>query len=175
MLIKGKKMKPAEILGNKQDLNALQNQDYIQYVTFSVQNQLFGIPALLIEEIVSMIPLTKIPLAPKEIEGTLNLRGRIVTVLNTRILLGLPDRTENEKFMNIVIADKNDLYCIVVDKVDEVMVLQQSTISPNPSSMNESWQEYSDGVFQIKDKLLIILKPEILLKAKQKETIKDKK
>lgn len=168
-------MKLAEMVDTKHQLNTLQSQDHVQYVTFVVQNQLFGIPALLIEEIVSMLPLTKIPLAPKEIEGTLNLRGRIVTVLNTRILLGFPDRAENEKFMNIVIADKNDLYCIIVDKVDEVMVLPQSTMSPNPSSMNETWQEYSDGVFQIKDKLLIILKPEIFLKAKQKETIKDKK
>ncbi|MDP1975265.1 MAG: chemotaxis protein CheW, partial [Alphaproteobacteria bacterium] len=89
--------------------NALQRNDHIQYVTFAVQDQLFGIPALLIEEIVSMLPFTKIPLAPKEIAGTLNLRGRIVTALNIRTLLELPDRTENEKFMNIVVSNKNDL------------------------------------------------------------------
>ena len=148
--------------------NALQRNDHIQYVTFAVQDQLFGIPALLIEEIVSMLPFTKIPLAPKEIAGTLNLRGRIVTALNIRTLLELPDRTENEKFMNIVVSNKNDLYSLIVDKVDEVMVLSQSSISSNPSSMSETWQHYSDGVYQIKDKLLIILKPDALLKTKQK-------
>lgn len=155
-------------LKNKQQLNAIQQDDHVQYVTFVVQNQLFGIPALLIEEIIGMLPLTKIPLAPKEIEGALNLRGRVVTALNIRTLLGLSDRQQNDKFMNIVIADKNDLYCIVVDKVDEVMFLSQSTMSPNPSSMNVLWQEYSDGVFQIKDNLLIVLKPDALLQTKQK-------
>lgn len=145
------------------------HSERIQYVTFRVDQQLFGIPALLIEEVISMLPITKIPLSPKEISGTLNLRGRIVTAIDTRVLLKLPSREPNEKFMNIVVSNKNDLYSIVVDAVEEVMALASTDMSPNPASMNENWQNYSEGVFQIQDKLLVILNPSTLLNLNKKD------
>lgn len=163
-------MKVVTTLKNKslsQSLNDVQAQDVTQYVTFSIQDHLFGIPALLIEEIVSFLPITKIPLAPKEIAGTLNLRGRIVTAIEMRILLGFPERLQNEKFMNIVVSEKNNLYSLMVDSIEEVLILPSSTISPNPPTMNDQWQQYTDGVFQLKNNLLIVLKPNALLGAKQ--------
>lgn len=146
-----------------------QDSERIQFVTFRVHQQLFGIPALLIEEVISMLPITKIPLAPKEIAGTLNLRGRIVTAIDTRIILNLPERNPNDKFMNIVVSNKNDLYSIIVDEVNEVMDLPRLHLAPNPASMNENWQKYSEGVFQIKEELLVILNPNTLLNLKEKD------
>lgn len=143
--------------------NSQQRSDLVQYVTFKVENQLFGIPALQIEEVISMMPLTKIPLAPSKIAGTLNLRGRIVTAIDIRVLLELPKRNNHKKFMNIVVSNKGDLYSIIVDEVDEVKALHLSNMSSNPASMSEVWQSYSEGVFQIKEELLVILNPNTLL------------
>lgn len=135
-----------------------QSKDELQqFVTFSVGGQLFGISALSIQDVFAKLPMTKIPLSPPEIVGTMNLRGRIVTAIDMRTKLGLSLRGEDESYMNIVVNDKGDLYSLVVDQVGEVMALAASGLGPNPASMDEDWRKYSLGVFQVKNCLLVIL------------------
>lgn len=133
------------------------SEDTQQYVTFTVGGQLFGVSALAVEDVVAKLPMTKIPLSPPEVVGTMNLRGHIVTALDMRIKLGLPLRKEGEPYMNIVVSDKSDLYSLVVDHVGDVISLNKADIDPNPASMDERWQKYTAGIFQLKDCLLVML------------------
>ncbi|HBC06037.1 MAG TPA: chemotaxis protein CheW, partial [Rhodospirillaceae bacterium] len=64
------------------------------FVTFRVKKQLFGIPVLMVQDILSPDRIASIPLAPPEVRGSINLRGRIVTVIDVRVRLGLPSSTE---------------------------------------------------------------------------------
>src|SRR5690349_5617765 len=86
------------------------------FVTLKIDNQLFGIPILQVQDVLSEQKITKIPLAPKEIAGALNLRGRIVTAIDVRTRLNLPKREvcEGKRSMSVVIEYNGELYSLIV-------------------------------------------------------------
>ncbi len=73
-----------------------------EFVTFMIAEQLFGIPVLQIQDVLKSYQITPIPLAPPEITGSLNLRGRVVTAIDVRLRLGLPARSDGTQSMSIV-------------------------------------------------------------------------
>lgn len=127
------------------------------YVTVIVGGQLIGIPILRVRDILVQQRITRIPLAPKEIVGALNLRGRIVTVIDLRVKFDLLTLEDSTKSMNIVIEYKDELYSLMVDEVGEVLSLNERDREPNPGTLDAHWQELSLGVYQLKDRLLIRL------------------
>ena len=90
------------------------------FLTITIANQLFGIPVLQVQDVLGSQKVTKIPLAPPEIAGALNLRGRIVTALDVRQKLGLEPRAKGEKNMSVVVEFHNELFSLVIDKVGDV-------------------------------------------------------
>jgi purine-binding chemotaxis protein CheW len=108
------------------------------YVTVYINDQLFGIPVLQVQDIVRTHSITPIPLAPPEIAGSLNLRGRIVTAIDVRQRLGLPsDVKQRKKLMNIVIETKGELYSLLVDKLGEVLSLPDDKYEKNPATLED--------------------------------------
>ena len=91
------------------------------FVTFTIAGQLFGVPVLAVQDVLRPQAITRIPMAPPEILGSLNLRGRIVTVVDTRHRLGLPKAAADEKPMSIVVPHGDDLFSLAVDRVGEVL------------------------------------------------------
>ncbi len=89
--------------GNDENGNELVAMDTKDYVSMTICGQLFGIPVLTVQDVLSEQSITRIPLAPKEVAGALNLRGRIVTAIDIRTRLGLPPRKRGEKRMNVVV------------------------------------------------------------------------
>src|SRR5262245_36729948 len=87
------------------------------FVTFTIAGQLFGVPVLAVQDVLRPQAITRIPMAPPEILGSLNLRGRIVTVVDTRHRLGLPKADTNEQPMSIVVPHGDDLFSLAVDRV----------------------------------------------------------
>jgi purine-binding chemotaxis protein CheW len=98
-----------------------------------------------------------VPLAPPEVLGSLNLRGRIVTAVDVRIRLGLPNRAADAKGMSVVVEHEGELYSLVVDKVGEVMTLPPSNYERNPTTLDPRWQEMADGVYRLENSLLVVL------------------
>jgi purine-binding chemotaxis protein CheW len=127
------------------------------YVTMVTAGQLFGISVLQVQDVLGPQRITRVPLAPPEVAGSLNLRGRIVTAIDMRIRLGLPQRPENETGMSVVVDLRGELYSLIVDKVGEVMSLPQTDYEANPATLEPHWQEVSQGIYRLKDCLLIIL------------------
>src|SRR3546814_3480216 len=103
----------AEAAGDTQD-----------YVTMTIAGQLFGIPVLTVQDILGPQKITRIPLAPPEVAGSLNLRGRIVTAMDVRLRLGLAPRAEGEPAMSGVVDQRGESYSLLVDSVGEVLSLK---------------------------------------------------
>ncbi|MCC3306545.1 chemotaxis protein CheW [Sneathiella sp. HT1-7] len=141
------------------------------YVTVFISDQLFGIPVLEVHDVLRGLNLTKIPLAPPEVAGALNLRGRIVTAIDVRKRLGLPEREEDENSMSIVVEHQGEPYSLLIDSVGEVLSLDLNELQPTPVTLNSCWKEISGGVYRLENKLLVLMQIEQLLNFADSSTI----
>lgn len=145
---------------NAGELKAL--SEYDEYVTVMVGDQTFGLPIDRVHDVFIASAVTEVPLAPQEIVGLLNLRGRVVTAMCLRRRLGLPDAPEGRE-MAVGLEHQGESYGLLVDQVGEVMKLSADTREPNPVHMNQYWVRLSRGVHRLDDKLLIILDVDAVL------------
>lgn len=129
----------------------------VDFLTFTIVEQLFGIPVLKVQDVLSSYRITRIPLAPPEIKGSLNLRGRVVTAIDMRARLGLPARAADAEAMSIVVENEGELYSLVVDSVGEVLGLSTGLFERNPPTVDSSFRAFSDGIYRLDDKLLVVL------------------
>jgi purine-binding chemotaxis protein CheW len=128
-------------------------------LTVIIADQLFGIPVLQVQDVLGPQKVTRIPLAPPEVAGALNLRGRIVTTIDVRTRLNMrPDETiDTSKQMSVVVEHENELYSLIIDKVGDVLTLEDKDFENNPPTMDAIWREISAGIYRLEDNLLIIL------------------
>lgn len=126
-------------------------------VTLMVADQLCGIPVLAVRDVLAEQTITRIPLAPPEIAGSLNLRGRIVTAIDLRRRLRLPPPPSGQSRMSVVAEQGGELYALLVDQVLEVLNLDASQFERNPATMEKSWAEFSTGIFRLEGRLLVVL------------------
>ena len=131
--------------------------DRRDFVSVTIANQLFGIPVLQVQDVLGTQRITRIPLAPAEVAGSLNLRGRIVTAIDIRIRLGLPARPEGKQAMSVVVDHEDELYSLLVDSVGEVLTLEASDAERNPATLDPVWREVSAGIYRLDGTLLIVL------------------
>jgi purine-binding chemotaxis protein CheW len=96
-------------------------------------------------------------LAPPEVAGALNLRGRIVTAIDVRTRMGIAIDAEAKTCMSVVVDIHGELYSLIVDRVGEVMSLPGSDFERPPATMDPRWQEVSSGIYRLKDCLLVVL------------------
>jgi purine-binding chemotaxis protein CheW len=135
----------------------------IEYVTVSIGDQLFGLPISRVQDVFSLDRLTRVPLAPPEVAGVLNLRGRIVTAIDMRVRLGLPPREPGHTPMAVGIDHQGEAYGLLIDHVGEVMKLPLAGREPNPANLDPRWAEISDGVHRLDGQLLVVLDVEVTL------------
>lgn len=128
-----------------------------EYLTLTIGDQMFGIPVLQVQDVMGEQKMTRVPLAPHEVAGSLNLRGRIVTAINMRRRMSLGDLPAGQKYMNIVVEYKADLYSLMVDNVGEVIALSDSDFETNPPTLDPLWRSLSLGIYRMDQKLLVIL------------------
>jgi purine-binding chemotaxis protein CheW len=146
---------------NSQDLGI--NSDRQEYVTLTIAGQVFGIPVLTVQDVLGPRDVARVPLADRVVAGSINLRGRIVTVIDMRKRLGLPPRTDKDLGMNVVVEHENNLYSLQIDAVGEVMTFASDTYERNPANIDPLWRDFSNGVFRLENKLMIILDVDTIL------------
>jgi purine-binding chemotaxis protein CheW len=132
-------------------------------LTLTVGGQPCGVPVLAVRDVLGSQSITPIPLAPAEIEGAMNLRGRIVTAVDLRRRLGLPVRPAEARPMSVVVEQGGELYAMLADAVGEVIPLSAADRAPNPPTLDPLWREVSRGVHRRDGQLLILLDVERLL------------
>ena len=134
------------------------------YVTMRIDQQLFGISVRHVRDVLRSQKITPIPLAPPEVAGSLNLRGRIVTVFDVRKRLRLPlSAGPFEKCMFVVVEYKGELFSLIVDSVGEVLTASANKIEKTPANISGSWKEVASGIYKMPDELLVIIDIETLL------------
>jgi purine-binding chemotaxis protein CheW len=126
-------------------------------VTLTVGDQLCGVPVLAVRDILGEQSITRIPLSPPEIAGSLNLRGRIVTAIDLRRRLRLPPAPPGQPRMSVVAEQGGELYALLVDQVSEVMSLAPSMFERNPPTLGKSWAAFSTGIYRLDGRLLVVL------------------
>lgn len=151
------------IAANSNQTEGRASGQYEEFVTVTVADQIFGLPIDRVHDVFIASALTAVPLAPREIVGLLNLRGRVVTALCLRRRLGLPDRADTQQNMAVGLERQGESYGLLVDGVGEVMKLSPERQEPNPVHMDGRWVKLSRGVHRLDDKLLIILDVDAVL------------
>lgn len=126
-------------------------------VTLLLDGQECGIPVLGVRDVLGPQTLARVPLAPAEVAGSLNLRGRIVTAIDLRRRLSLPPAEPGTRRMSVVTELAGELYALLVDQVAEVMSLPGSAFEPCPPTLPAVWAEHSRGVFRLEGRLLVVL------------------
>ena len=153
-------MKTADAIPTPHDDEA----DARMYVVMRVEKQSFGIEVKHVRDVLRHQKVTSIPLAPPQVAGSLNLRGRIVTVIDLRKRLSLGETTSQTDCVFVVIDLKGELYSLMVDNVSEVLTIPASQIEKAPANLGNSWKDISTGIHKIPNELLVLVDVQVLLK-----------
>lgn len=131
--------------------------DQLQLVSFELGGEEFAVDILSVQEINRMMPLTRVPQSPSDVEGVINLRGKIIPVVDLRKRFGMPtaERTENNRI--IVIEMTGRVLGFVVDRVHEVLRIDRSIVEPAPQVTSSIDSSFILGVGKLADRLLILL------------------
>ncbi len=135
----------------------------IQLVTFKIGEEEFGVDILKVQEIIRMMPITKVPNAPDFVEGVINLRGKVIPVIDMRRRFGMSATTHDSQTRIKVMDLQGQIVGFVVDAVCEVLRIKESTIEPPPPVVAGIGAEYMRGVGKLEDRLLILLDLDKLL------------
>ena len=143
----------------------------IQLVSFFLGEEEFGADILMVQEIIRMQPITRVPNAPHFVEGVINLRGKVIPIVDLRKRLNVPGTEDKRKIRVIVVDVESKITGFIVDSVSQVLRIPQNTIEPAPSIVTSSIDsEYITGVSKLNDKLLILLDfNRILTKREQRQ------
>lgn len=127
------------------------------FVTVVTGGQLFGLKVLRVRDVFVPRGLSQVPLAPPEVAGLLNLRGRIVTAIDLRRRLGLPPRADGGTPVAVGIEERGELYGLIVDRVGDVVWLKPSSYDTNPANLDQRWAKVCAGVHRLDQGLLVVL------------------
>jgi purine-binding chemotaxis protein CheW len=125
--------------------------------TFKVDGELFGVDALSVQEVSRHLELTSVPLAPYSVAGIVNLRGEVVTALDLRRLLGREERPAGMKAMNVVLRGEGGSVSLLVDEIQSVEDVEESTFEPIPDTVTGAAREFLSGAYKMPDGLLLTL------------------
>ncbi|HKK20378.1 MAG TPA: chemotaxis protein CheW, partial [candidate division Zixibacteria bacterium] len=141
----------------KESRHATGADELLQLVSFKIGSEEFGVEILKVQEINRMVEITKVPQAPDYVEGVINLRGKVIPIIDLRKRFNLEIK-EYDKNTRIVVVDiTGNIMGMVVDSVSEVLRLPQSTIEPPPEIVTGINSDYIKGVAKLEDRLLIFL------------------
>src|SRR5947209_4650963 len=118
---------------------------------------MFGAPVPKVQELIPYYEMTYVPLAPDVIRGMINLRGQIVTAMDLRRRLLLPERTPEQLPMNVIVRTHQGLVSFLVDEIGDVIEVDEDKLESPPETLNPAIRELVWGVFQLPGRLLLAL------------------
>ena len=133
------------------------DNEQLQLVTFGVGTEEFAVDILLVQEINRMMELTRVPQSPPEVEGVVNLRGKIIPVIDLRKRFGHEVSERNDECRIIVVEIHERVIGFIVDRVNEVLRIDSSIVDPPPDMVCSIDADYILGVGKLDDRLLILL------------------
>ena len=137
--------------------------EILQLVTFKVCDEEFSVDILKVQEIIRMSEITRVPNAPEFVEGVINLRGKVIPVIDLRKRFSLPYKERDDESRIIVVESDNRVVGLIVDGVSEVLRLPASSVEPPPDVLSSVNPEYIHGIGKIDTRLVILLDLERVL------------
>jgi purine-binding chemotaxis protein CheW len=138
-------------------MNQHQSNELIQLVSFRLGNEEFAVEILRVQEINRMVEITHVPQVPHFVDGIINLRGKVIPVVDLRTKFGMETK-DRDKNSRIVVCDVGgETVGMVVDAVSEVLRVPQSTVEAPPEIVRSSGLEYIRGVVKLEERLLLFL------------------
>ncbi|HEY4707780.1 MAG TPA: chemotaxis protein CheW [Thermodesulfobacteriota bacterium] len=149
----------------------LDSREVLQLVTFRLGNEEFSLDILRVQEIIRQMEITRVPKAPDFVEGVINLRGKVIPVLDLRKRFGLGADTSTNETRIIVVEVGNRTVGLKVDAVSEVLRLPADRVEAPPSMVTGVDSEYIKGVGKLDGRLLILLDVEKVLTRSERESL----
>ncbi len=128
-----------------------------QWVTFFLDNEKYGIKVMQVQEVLRMTEIAPVPGAPHYVLGIINLRGNVVTVIDSRKRFGLPEKEPDDSTRIVIIEANDQVVGILVDSVAEVVDLRSSEIETAPNVGTDESSKYIQGVSSQREELLILV------------------
>ena len=131
-----------------------------QFSTFYLDRLFFGVEVEQVQEVIRYQEITRVPLAPGVVQGLINLRGQIVTAIDLRRRLGLPDRPADKRPMNVVVRTDEGPLSLLVDEIGDVQEVQEEAFEPPPETLQGESRSLIMGAYKLQDRLLLVLDAE---------------
>ncbi len=128
-----------------------------RYATFTVAGHYLGVDVLEVQEVLRHQSLTPVPLAPKVVEGLMNLRGQIVPALDMRRVLDLPPRESGSSPVSVVVRSSHGAVSLQVDEIEDVIELDGASFEIPPPNLNAGLRTLLSGMHKLKGRLLLVL------------------
>ena len=132
-------------------------RERLGFCTFTLDRQLFGVDVQRVQEVLRHQPVTRFPWTSPAVQGLLNLRGHIVTVVDLRPVLGLAPRPVESTPENIVVRSGGRPVCLWVDEIGEVIEVSSTDFESVPTRQGVAGHEWIRGVYRLEDRMLLTL------------------
>jgi purine-binding chemotaxis protein CheW len=134
-----------------------------KYLTFALGHEEYGLEILQVREIIGLMDITAVPKVPEHVKGVINLRGKIIPVIDLRLKFGMPKVDYSNETCIIVLNVADMLMGVIVDKVSEVLDISQDRIEPTPKFGTSLHTDFITGIGKVGDKVKILLNIERVL------------
>ena len=146
-------------------------EELLQLVSFKIGDEEFGVDILRVQEINRMMDITQVPNAPEYVDGVINLRGRVIPVIDLRVKLRMP-RIDHDKDTRIIVVEiGNRTVGFIVDSVNEVLRIPTNITEPPPDMAAGLDADYITAIGKLEDRLLILLDLEKILTVSEKKVL----
>jgi len=146
-------------------------EELLQLVSFNIGGEEFGVDILKVQEINRMVEITRVPNAPEYVDGVINLRGKVIPIIDLRRRFGM-QRKEKDKDTRIIVVElSGKVLGFVVDAVSEVLRIPNSVTEPPPSIIAGIKAEYITAIGKLEDRLIILLDLERVLSEEEQEEL----
>ncbi len=153
--------------------NEAATDEVLQLVSFTLGDEEFGVDSLKVQEINRMVTVTSVPNAPAFVDGVINLRGKVIPIIDLRARFGMA-RKEHDKNTRIIVVELDGkVIGFVVDAVSEVLRIPRSVTEPPPSVVSGVNTDYIIAVGKLEDRLLILLDLEKVFSTEERTSLKD--
>lgn len=132
-----------------------------QFCTFLLDGHLFGVPVAAVQEVLKSQEMTAVPLGPREVSGLLNLRGQIVTTIDLRARLNLPDRAADGDRVNVVVRTADGVVSLLVDEIGDVLEPEEQAFEAPPETVPEVVRALVTSVCKLDGRLMLVLDTEL--------------
>ncbi len=144
-----------------------------KFLTFVLGNEEYGIEILMVREIIGIMEITPVPQTPDYVKGVINLRGKVIPVIDQRIKFSMPEVQQTQETCVIVVDVKESLIGILVDSVSEVLDIGREEIEATPHFGQEIDTQFIMGLGKTKGKLIILLDIEKVLTTEEIKMVEE--